>query len=79
MLDGIGKPTLFRDESTIFNTVNQSIQEQMFQVYAPISYEDDRDKRRKLSEFSTEIKEMINKLAATPAKAAIDAENGVAA
>lgn len=72
VLDGINKPSLFRDESTIFNTVNQSIQEAMFQVYAPVTYEDERDKRRKFSEFSSEITEMIQKLAGEPASQTSD-------
>jgi hypothetical protein len=42
--------------------VNQSIQEQYFHVYAPVSYKDDREKLKRQKEFFTEILKMINDL-----------------
>lgn len=55
-------PRLFRDSSALFSSVNQSIQEQYFNIYAPISYKDDREKRRREREFFTDIVKMIEKL-----------------
>lgn len=54
-----GRPRLFREESTLFSAVNQAIQEERFQVYAPAEYRDDRDKKRQKREFHTEILDMI--------------------
>jgi hypothetical protein len=56
------KPTLFQDESAIFRTANESIQEQYLQVFAPWEYKDERDKKRCMAEFSTEIESMIKQI-----------------
>ena len=53
---------LFRDESVLFSSVNQSIQEQYFHVYAPVTYKDERDKQKRKTEFFTDIVKMINDL-----------------
>jgi uncharacterized protein len=53
---------LFRDASALFSSVNQSIQEQYFHVYAPVSYKDERDKRKRATEFYSDIVKMINEL-----------------
>ena len=50
---------LFRDASVLFNSVNQSIQEQYLDVYAPFEYRDEREKNQKEHEFYTEISAMI--------------------
>ena len=57
-----GGRRLFRDESALFSSVNQSIQEQYFHIYAPVSYKDDREKRKRQTEFFTEITKMITEL-----------------
>jgi uncharacterized protein len=57
-----GGTRLFRDESVLFSSVNQSIQEQYFHVYAPVSYKDDREKRKRQTEFFSEILKMIKEL-----------------
>src|SRR5258708_17326329 len=65
-------PRLFREESVLFSSVNQSIQEQYFHVYAPVSYKDDREKSKRKTEFFTDILRMINELfgpSKEPAKA----------
>ncbi len=58
-----GKPRQFHEESTLFSAVNEAIQEQRFQVYAPAEYTDERDKKRQSREFSTEILDMIGNMA----------------
>ncbi len=50
---------LFRDASVLFNSVNQSIQEQYLDVYAPFQYRDEREKNQKEHTFYTEISAMI--------------------
>jgi DNA replication initiation complex subunit (GINS family) len=70
-----GGKRLFRDESALFSSVNQSIQEQYFHVYAPVAYKDDREKRKRQTEFFTEIAKMITELL-TPGKEPLPAAGG---
>jgi hypothetical protein len=56
------KTTLFHDESTLFKSVDQKIREQRFQIYAPAKYQDDKDKKKKIREFETEILKLITQL-----------------
>lgn len=64
-----GRLRLFREESTLFSAVDQAIQEERFQVYAPAMYTDERDKKRQAREFYTEILGMISAIATPPAPA----------
>jgi hypothetical protein len=57
------KTTLFHDESTLFKSVDQKIREQRFHIYAPISFQDDKDKKKRLREFKNGILELIGKMA----------------
>jgi uncharacterized protein len=57
------KTTLFHDESTLFKSVDQKIREQRFQIYAPISFQDDKDKKKRLREYKNGILELIGKMA----------------
>jgi HD superfamily phosphohydrolase len=52
-------PTLFHDESALFKSVDQKIREQRFQIYAPAKYRDDKDKKKKLRGFKTEILNLV--------------------
>ncbi len=55
--------TLFRDESALFRSVNQSIQEEYVEVYAPVEYgDDDCEKQRREHEFQSDIVKMIENL-----------------
>ncbi len=59
----VGKePSFFKEESILFSAVDQAIHEQRFQIYAPVLYSDERDKKHKKVEFATEILAMINGL-----------------
>ncbi len=55
-------PSHFLQESVLFGAVNQAILEQRFQVYAPVTYRDERDKNKRSREFREEILGMIGKL-----------------
>ena len=57
------KTTVFHDESALFKSVDQKIREQIFHIYAPITYQDEKDKKKRLREFKNEILDMIGKLA----------------
>ena len=54
-------PRLFRDESLLFRSVNQSLQEEnYFEVYAPVEYDDEHRKQRREHEYKSDIVKMIN-------------------
>ena len=57
------KPAYFHQESALFGAVNLAILEQTFQVYAPVTYKDEKDKNKRIREFREEILGMIGKLA----------------
>jgi HD superfamily phosphohydrolase len=57
------KTTVFHDESTLFKSVDQKIREQRFHIYAPIKYQDEKDKKKRLREFKNGILELIGKMA----------------
>ena len=64
VLHKLTKPTLFNDESALFQSANQKIREQHFHIYAPVEYlGDDKQKRQKLREFREGILEIIKNLA----------------
>ena len=52
------RPTPFREESTLFSSVNEAIKEQRIDVYAPAIYEE-REKKRQQRDFQNEIFHMI--------------------
>jgi hypothetical protein len=60
-------PAYFHQESALFGAVNLAILEQTFQVYAPVTYKDGKDKNKRSREFREEILGMIGKLAAQQA------------
>jgi len=57
------KTTVFHDESALFKSVDQKIREQRFHIYAPIKYQDEKDKKKRLREFKNVILELIGKMA----------------
>jgi uncharacterized protein len=58
------KPTLFNDESTLFQSANQKIREQHFHIYAPAeNLGDEKQKRKKLREYREGILKIIEGLA----------------
>jgi HD superfamily phosphohydrolase len=57
------KTTLFHDESALFKSVDQKIREQRFQIYAPATYQDDKDKKKQLRDFRDGILKAMSELA----------------
>ena len=55
--------TSFYDESALFKSVDQKIREERFQMYAPTTYNDEKQKAGMAREFKNAIIEMIKKLA----------------
>ncbi|MGA9564864.1 MAG: HD domain-containing protein [Candidatus Korobacteraceae bacterium] len=62
VVSGPSGRNLFRDISVLFSSVNQSIQEQYLDVYAPVEYRDEREKHRREHEFYEEISGMISEI-----------------
>jgi uncharacterized protein len=56
------RPTPFHEASTLFSSVDEAINEQRIEVYAPAVY-DDRDKKKQQRNFYNQIFEMIVKIA----------------
>lgn len=58
------KPTLFREESTLFKSVDQKIRESRFLVFAPVEYPDDEKRKNKQErEYRLGVTELISELA----------------
>jgi HD superfamily phosphohydrolase len=57
------EPTLFHDESALFRSVDLKIREQRFQIYAPIKYQDEKEKKTRFREYESAILILIDKLA----------------
>jgi uncharacterized protein len=55
----------FHEESTLFRSINEAIEEQYVEIYAPFAYADEREKRKRLREFESEILVLIEKLASS--------------
>jgi hypothetical protein len=47
--DGGGAPTYFEDESTLFRSIDERENDEFIEVYAPVKYIDDADKRKRIS------------------------------
>lgn len=58
------KESRFHEKSVIFGTVNEAILKQKFQIYAPVTYKDEKDRNKRRREYREEILGMIGKLAA---------------
>lgn len=57
MTEGIIVP--FEERSTLFRSIDSAMQETYIEVYAPITYSDERDKQEKRQKFQEEIKSII--------------------
>ena len=62
------KTTLFHDESALFKSVDLKIREQRFHIYAPMTYQDEKHKKKSEREFKNIILAMIVELADRQAK-----------
>ena len=58
------RPTLFNDESALFQSANQKIREQQFHIYAPVKkIGDEKQKRKRMREYRDGILEIVRDLA----------------
>jgi hypothetical protein len=51
-------PVNFEEVSTLFRSIDQAIRDQYLEVYAPIRYRDEREKKRLKAQYQTEIREL---------------------
>ena len=54
--------TIFRDESLLFRSVDQSLKEESFEVYAPVEYGDEHKKQRREQGYKSDIAKMVGDL-----------------
>lgn len=52
-------PRNFDEESTLFRSIDEAIQDQYMAVYAPITYPDETKKRQIQNQYSAEIKNLV--------------------
>lgn len=65
----------FQEESALFRAIDKATrEEQHLEVYAPVVYADERDKKRRLGEFHQSIRQMAVKIAGTSAPQATTGE-----
>lgn len=55
-------PREFGDASSLFGSINAAIQDQRIDIYAPVTWIDDSDKKQKLEKYQKEIQPMLNDL-----------------
>lgn len=55
-------PVEFQEESMVFNSISESLNEVHFEVYAPVEFETVVGKERKLNDFKTGILEILKEL-----------------
>jgi hypothetical protein len=54
-----GQPGRLEDESTLFRSIDERQNDQYLEVYAPVTFKDDLDKRRKKAEMSEKILDIL--------------------
>jgi hypothetical protein len=73
-----GAPREFRQESTLFNSIDAAIQEQYLDVYAPVSWADIHDKKEKLASYRREILPAVNEMLKAKSLSIREAAGGIA-
>ncbi|MBI4832169.1 MAG: HD domain-containing protein [Candidatus Lindowbacteria bacterium] len=58
-----GTPKRFEDESSLFESIESRESEEHLEVYAPVTFRDDMEKRKKREEFGKGIRDILNKAA----------------
>jgi len=60
------EPRSFEDLSTLFRSIDEAIREVVIEVYAPVTYPDEREKRRRQAEHQTKIHKILASIAPPP-------------
>lgn len=59
IIDRRGNKKSFEEESTVFNSIDESMKDRYFEVYAPLEYNDQRDKTVKLERLRQEVSTIL--------------------
>jgi len=62
VIDKSGDKKSFEEESTVFSSIDESMKDMYFEVYAPLEYVDRIDKNRKLTEIRKEILNILREM-----------------
>ena len=62
------EPRSFEEVSTLFRSIDEAIREAIIEVYAPVEYSDEREKRHRQAEYQTEIHKILASIAPPPPK-----------
>ncbi|MGB9881037.1 MAG: hypothetical protein ACPLRM_09770 [Anaerolineae bacterium] len=57
-----GKAVTFEEESTLFRSINEAEKDEFVEVYAPVQFKDEKDKRTKLRDYGELISGIIRRL-----------------
>ncbi len=58
-----GERSVFDEESALFKSINDAIREEFVEVYAPVSYKDEKEKKKLQNEYHRDITAMIEQIA----------------
>jgi len=64
IIDRSGNKRSFEEESTVFSSIDESMKDMNFEVYAPLEYIDQKDKTEKLKELKSGISKKLKELEA---------------
>lgn len=62
IIDRIGNKKTFEEESTVFSSIDESMKDRYFEVYAPLDYTDQKNKKSKIASIEQEILKILNKM-----------------
>lgn len=63
IVQGTTGPVSFEEESMLFRSINAAEKDEFLEVYAPVQFRDDREKRRRLKDYDERIKGIIEEVA----------------
>lgn len=62
IIDNNGNKRKFEEESTVFRSIDESMKDTYFEVYAPLEYIEQNTKREKIKEAKKEISNILNNI-----------------
>lgn len=58
-----GEKSVFDEESALFKSINDAIREEFFEVYAPVTYKDEKEKKKLHTDYRQDVTAMIEQIA----------------
>lgn len=62
------EPRSFEDMSALFRSIDEAISEAVIEIYAPVTYSDEREKKRRQAEYQRDIHNILASIAPQPPK-----------